>query len=176
MEVNGQPTVALLLDELVGAAIPDLDRARAVVPLRDLALEAGVVERVILDVDGEMLRSRLERDALRNRPARQRPVALEPEVVVEASRIMALDDEDRLLRIVARRPRFLSGERLGSGVRIAFPAVLTEWRHARFLPFANEVSAARGLGDADLTRGSVEVGDCRPQRILEPFRSAHCCI
>ena len=49
-----------------------------------------------------MLRSRLERDALRNRPACERAVALEPEVVVEARRIVPLDDEDRLLRIGAR--------------------------------------------------------------------------
>src|SRR5205814_6207582 len=92
-----QPAVFLLLHELVGAVVPDLDGAGAVLPLRDLALEARVLERMVLDVDGEMLLARLERHALRHRPARERAVALEAEVVVEAPRVVALDDEDRLL-------------------------------------------------------------------------------
>ena len=46
METDGQPAVALLLDELVGARVPDLDRAGAVLALGDLALEAAVVEPV----------------------------------------------------------------------------------------------------------------------------------
>ena len=50
MEPDGEPAVLLLLDELVGAPVPDLDRAGAVLPRRDLALEVAVVERVILDV------------------------------------------------------------------------------------------------------------------------------
>ena len=48
-----RPPSLLLLDELVRAAVPDLDRAGAVVALRDLTLEGGVVEGVVLDVDGE---------------------------------------------------------------------------------------------------------------------------
>src|SRR5207244_6245760 len=92
-----QPAVLLLLDELVRALVPDLDGARAVVPLRDLALEARVLERMVLDVHGEVLLARLERHALRHRPARERAVALEAEVVVEPPRIVPLDDEDRLL-------------------------------------------------------------------------------
>src|SRR5207247_8806450 len=91
-----QATVALLLDELIGAAIPDPDGAGPVVPRRDLAFEVRVVERMILDVDGEMLCARLERHALRHRSARESPVALQPEVVVEPPRIVALDDEDGL--------------------------------------------------------------------------------
>ena len=41
--------------QLVRAVVPDLDRAGAVLALRDLALERRVVERVVLDVDGEVL-------------------------------------------------------------------------------------------------------------------------
>ena len=40
---------------LVRAAVPDLHRASAVLPLRDLAGEVDVVERVILDVNGEVV-------------------------------------------------------------------------------------------------------------------------
>ena len=59
----------------------------------------AVVERVVLDVHGQVALARLERDALRHGPARERAVALEAEVVVEPPRVVALDDEDRLLAL-----------------------------------------------------------------------------
>ena len=61
MESHREPAVFLLLDELVGAAVPDLDRAAAVLPGGDLALEVGVVERVVLDVHGQVPLARYER-------------------------------------------------------------------------------------------------------------------
>src|SRR4029079_417886 len=94
LEANREPAVPLLLDELVRAVIPDLDGACAVVALRDLALELRVLDRVVLDVDGEVLRARLEGDALGDGPRGEGAVALEPEVVVEPPRVVALDDED----------------------------------------------------------------------------------
>src|SRR4029453_5744914 len=99
LQPDGQPAVLLLLEELVRAVIPDLHRARAVRPGRNLALEGRVVERVVLDMDGEVLLPGLERPPLRPRPAPERPVALEPKVVVQAARVMPLDDEDRVLRL-----------------------------------------------------------------------------
>ena len=99
MEPHREATVALLLDELVGARVPDLDGACSVLALGDLALERRVVERMVLDVNREVLLSRFKRHALWNRPARQRAVALEAEVVVEPPRVVPLDDEDgRALR------------------------------------------------------------------------------
>ena len=120
MEPDGQPAVALLLDELVGAAVPDLDRARAVLALRDHPLERRVRERVVLDVDGQVLLAGLERDALGHGPARERATALEPEVVVEPRGVVALDDEDRR----AFGPPARKTERLGGLLRIAFALVL----------------------------------------------------
>src|SRR5207245_4528046 len=121
-----QPAGALLLDELVRAAVPDLAGAGAVVPLRDLAFEGGVVEGVVLDVNGEMLLTRLERDALGHRPALERSVPLEAEVVVETPRVVTLDDEDRLLRLP------LPGEGLGRLLPVALALVLAELpRHLR---------------------------------------------
>src|SRR5207248_10445723 len=79
LEPDGQAAVPLLLDELVRAGIPDLDGPRAVLALRDHAFEAGVLERVVLDVDGEVLLAGLERDTLRHCPARERPIPLEAE-------------------------------------------------------------------------------------------------
>ena len=60
-EAHGQTAVPLLLDELVGPLVPDLDRAGAVLPLGDLALELRVLERMVLDVDSEVLLAGLER-------------------------------------------------------------------------------------------------------------------
>src|SRR5207253_2825018 len=85
----GQTAVLLLFYQLVGAVVPDLDRAGAILAFRDLPLEGGVVQRMVLDVDGEVLRAGLERHALRHRPARQHAVALQPEVVVQPPGIVA---------------------------------------------------------------------------------------
>ena len=125
VQPDREAAVLLLLDELVRALVPDLDRAGAVLPLRDLAVERRVLERMVLDVDGEVLLARLERHALRDRPARQRAVPLEPEVVVEAARIVALDDEDRRLAAL------LAAERLRCLLRVALALVLGQLRLAR---------------------------------------------
>ncbi len=95
MQPHGQPAVALLLEELVGAAVPDLDRSGAVLSGRDLALEIRVIQRVILHVDSQVTLASLERNPLRHGPAGERAVPLEPEVVVQPPGSVALDDEDR---------------------------------------------------------------------------------
>jgi hypothetical protein len=128
------PPVLLLLDELVGAVIPDLDGAGAVVPRGNLALEGCVVERVVLHVHGERLLPGLERNALGNGPAGERTIPLEAEVVVEPARVMALHDEDRLLRLPS-----LPGEGFRSLLRISLAPVLGELlfchQFLRFLRF-----------------------------------------
>src|SRR5262249_41464758 len=117
VQANRQAAVALLLDELVRPLVPDLDGAGTVLALPDLAVELRVLERVVLDVHRERALARLERDPLRDGPARERAVALEPEVVVEPARVVALDDEDRRLSATARA----AGERLRGLLRIALP-------------------------------------------------------
>ena len=97
VEPERQAAVLLLLEQLVRAAVPDLHGPRAVLPLRDLALERPVLERMVFDVDREVLLAGLERHAFRHRPARECAVALEAKVVVERPRLVALDDEDRPL-------------------------------------------------------------------------------
>ena len=122
MQADGEPSVALLLHELIAPAVPDLDGPRTVLPGGNLTLELRVVQRVILDVHGEMAASRRERQPFRHRPAEQHPVPLEPEVVVEAASLMPLNDE-------AREPaRRTSSERLGRRLRIALAPVLAR-RH-----------------------------------------------
>ena len=86
------------LDRAVPAAVPDDDRAGAVVAWRDHALEVGVLDRVVLDVDGQALLFRAHRRPLRHRPALEHPVHLEAQVVVEAPRRVLLDDEQSAAR------------------------------------------------------------------------------
>ena len=62
VQLDGELAVPLLLEQLVGAVVPDLDGAGAVLALRDLAVERRVLERVVLDVDGERARPRLQRE------------------------------------------------------------------------------------------------------------------
>ncbi len=75
------------------AAIPDQHGATAVLPLRDGALEAVVLDRMILDVHGQALLARHQAWAARDGPALHHPVELEPEIVVQAARRVLLDHE-----------------------------------------------------------------------------------
>ena len=79
--------------ELPGAAVPHDHVAAAVLAARDHALEVGVVERVVLDVDREVPRRGIEGQALRHRPAHEHAVDLEPEVVVQTAGAMPLHHE-----------------------------------------------------------------------------------
>ena len=97
MQPHGEPAVSLLLEELVRALVPDLDGAGAVLAGRDHALEVGVVEWVVLDVHRKMPLPLAKRNALRDCPARESTVALEPKVVVEPPGGVALNDETRSL-------------------------------------------------------------------------------
>jgi hypothetical protein len=98
VEGDDHLVVAELL-ALVGAGVPDLHRARAVLALRDVPLEVDVLERVVLGVDRLAVLLRVLRDPVRDRPAREHAVALEPQVPVEAAGVVLLDDEARQLRL-----------------------------------------------------------------------------
>ena len=89
--------------------VPDDDVAGAVLLGRDDAFEIEVFDRVVLDVDGHAPGLRVERRALRDGPADEDAVDLEPEVVVEPGRSVALDDEP---------PALAAGRRLGDRGRL----------------------------------------------------------
>src|SRR6266849_1369041 len=102
---------------------------------------------------------RLERDAVRHCPARRRPVALEPEVVVQPPRVVALDDEDRPLHVP-----LTAREGLRSALRIPLSPVFGEllahlvaarfglpqgWLH----PDPTSFSTQRGVGSGPVFTG-----------------------
>ena len=92
---DGRDRVVCLV-RLPGAGIPDDHVAAAVLAGRDHALEVDVLDRVILDVNGEPLGCRVEGRAVRHRPARQDTIHLEAQVVVAATGPMPLYDEPEL--------------------------------------------------------------------------------
>ena len=65
-------------------------------PFGNGAFEVAVVERMVLDLDRQPLAVRIERRALGHRPRLEDAVELEPEIVVQARRVMPLDDEAQL--------------------------------------------------------------------------------
>ncbi len=112
-----EAAVALALDQLVAAVVPDLHRAGAVLALGDHAGEGGVLHRVVLGVHGQVALTDLERQALGQRPAGQHAVHLQPQVVVQAPRVVSLHHEHRppalrRLRLATRRLGRPPGRRL----------------------------------------------------------------
>ena len=69
------------------------DRAAAVLPSRNDALEPAIFERVVLDMDRQALLAGIEARPFRHRPALQHPVELEPEIIMQPARGMLLDDK-----------------------------------------------------------------------------------
>gem|GEM_PF-6285418 len=65
-------------------------------------MEVDVVERVILDVDREVILLGVGRDALGHRPGNKDAVLLEPEIPMQSARVMLLYDEPRRLGLLAR--------------------------------------------------------------------------
>src|SRR5262249_1064214 len=81
-----------------GTPVPQENGAASVLACRDYALEAPVLERVILGLHGQPLVGRIEARPLGDCPAREDAVDLQTEVVVEAGGVMLLDDERRATR------------------------------------------------------------------------------
>ena len=76
-----------------GSPVPHDHVAAAVLTHGDHALEVEEVERMILDAHRHPAHVGVERRPLRHRPAEEHAARLEPEVVVQPSRTMALHDE-----------------------------------------------------------------------------------
>ena len=95
---DGDDFAVAPLFNLAGADVPDFHRARAVLALRDGALELGVLDRVVLGLHREAVDVRFQRRALRHRPGDEHPVVLQAEIPVQVGGIVLADDENRLTR------------------------------------------------------------------------------
>ncbi|GAA5007296.1 hypothetical protein GCM10025793_16750 [Lysobacter lycopersici] len=69
--------------------------ATTVLALRDVALEAGIPQRMVFDLHCHALYLRIETRAFRNSPTLQGVADLEAEVVVAMARMVQLNDKDR---------------------------------------------------------------------------------
>ena len=107
----------------VRAAVPDDHRAGTVVAGRDHALEAGVLQGMILGAHGEPLLGGVERRAAGDRPACQHTVDLQPQVPVHVARGVLLHHEQAACagRQRARSP--LLSEGLGRARAVPLLAV-----------------------------------------------------
>ena len=142
--IDRGPTVGLAV-ERERAAIPHDDVARAVAARRDHTLEVEVLDRVVLDVHREVPHLRVQRRTFRYRPAHEHTVDLQPEVVVEPTRPVTLDDEARRTR---RRCRHCGPGRLGRPIEVPLLVVAGQARfvglHRYVVPRMGPRNAAPG--------------------------------
>src|SRR5262245_19514682 len=111
-----------------GAAIPQEHGPAAIFTLWDDAFERAVIERMVLDMDGEALLSGIEARPFGDCPALQDAVELEAEIVMQPPRSMLLNDKGEPGVGLSARP---SGSgRLRRLPKIAFASVFLE-SHAR---------------------------------------------
>ena len=75
------------------ATIPDDDRTCAIVPFWNDSLEVAVLEGVVFDFYGEALVGRVGGRPLGDRPRFEDPVHLQPQVPMQARRVVHVDDE-----------------------------------------------------------------------------------
>ena len=136
----------LPLQLLVGAPVPDVDLAAAVAALGDLAREVDVLQRVVLHMHGQVVALGIGRDALGHRPADQHAVALQPEIPVQAGRMVLLDHEARALGrgALGRGSRPALG--LLGAAEVALASVLTQ------LPHEDETSGYLNWNPSDRRR------------------------
>ena len=87
------PFVGVLLQRRPVAVVPDDHAAGAVLAAGDGALEAAVVEGMVLDMDGEAPVGGIQAGPAGHRPALQGVAELQPEVVVQPPRGVLVDDE-----------------------------------------------------------------------------------
>src|SRR5690606_31279541 len=109
MQLEAQVALGELFLRIAGggpdAMVEARDMAAAILALGDLALEAGVVQRMVLDLHRHALDRRVVARPLRHRPALERVADLQPEVVVAAACVEVLDNGDGALLVRHGLPR-----------------------------------------------------------------------
>src|SRR2546426_1306825 len=118
--------VRLLLEQLVGAGVPDGHRAGAVA-VRYHAMERQVLDRMVLGVHREPPLSGLERRTVRHRPRSEGAAHLKPNIPMEPRRMVPMNDV--AARLFALRHLAL---RFGRAAEVAFALVLGEAHSVAF--------------------------------------------
>ncbi|MNV22051.1 hypothetical protein D3C71_1130080 [compost metagenome] len=80
------------------AAIPEHHRTTAILALGNGAFEITIVERVILDLDGQPLVAGIEGWSSGHRPGFEYPIELEAKIVMQPSGVVLLDHEPPAVR------------------------------------------------------------------------------
>ena len=75
------------------AAVPELHGAAAVFSGRYRAFEIAIVERMVLDLDGQPLIGWIERRAAGHRPGLEHSLPFQAQIVVQAPSVVLLHDE-----------------------------------------------------------------------------------
>ncbi len=112
-----------IADRLPEAAVPEHDRATAILAFRDDPLEAAIGEGMVLGPDGKPLLGRVVARPARHSPTLQHTLPFEAEIVVQPRRVMLLDDEGEAVAALLRRPGLV---RLGGPGEVAPGAVFLE--------------------------------------------------
>src|SRR5439155_9376381 len=173
VELARREAAPRIADRLPESAVPDDDGPSAVLAFRDHALETGVFERVVLGLRGHPPLARDQARPLRNRPALQHAVELEPEIPVHVSRGVLLHDElerrarcAQLLRLAARRLR-APAARLWCACEIALALVLAETRGTHSLASSVRLASKCGIPNCadrnvQITAKSNDIAPVRP--------------
>ncbi len=162
------------LDRLEGAAVPDRDRARAVLAVRDAPGEPGVLQRMVLGVHGEVVHRGVVGHPLGHRPRDQHAVAFQPEVPVQPAGVVLLHHEHPgplVPRCQAAGPGRIGRlgrvrHRLGRAPPVPFVPVGAQGVHAQGLPrmwprATRCAPSAWWIGRRGATRTPRRGGRCR---------------
>lgn len=108
---------------LPDTAVPDDHVPCTIVAFRDMALEIGVVQRVILHMHRQAAHLGVQRRAFGDRPAFQGAIELQAEVVVQMTGVVFLDAE---LQRMGPFATFAFAAGLGCGVEVALARVFLQ--------------------------------------------------
>ena len=120
-----QPRARIAL-RFPGTLIPEHDGAAAILALRYRALKTAVGKRMILGPDSQAFVGGIETGSLRDGPAQEDAIQFEPEVIMQAGRIMLLDQIRQLFLPRRSPPGNPAWRRLGRLAEIPLALVFFE--------------------------------------------------
>ncbi|MNF87253.1 hypothetical protein D3C84_697160 [compost metagenome] len=108
------------------ASVPDDDITGTVVAFGDATFKGGVIQRMVFDMHRQALDLGVQRRSLGHRPAFERTVELQPEVVMQPGCIVLLDAEKQRMGLALSTARPGNTGRLGAFVEVPHVVVFFE--------------------------------------------------